>query len=94
MIQMTVREYLHFLWWIAWLNIGGGALIWLWNAVQIEFFLGRSEIMEAMLWQSTGVDLMGFGIIVLVIALAVSALVTALAASAVVTSPRNSADHR
>ena len=80
MAKITSYGYLYWLWWIVWLNIGLGAVLWTFNFLLLSFEdLDNSEIANAIAWQSTGVDLMGFGILALIIALAASALVEAQA---------------
>jgi hypothetical protein len=80
MAKITSYGYLYWLWWIVWLNIGFGAVLWTFNSIYLgSEDLSASEIANAIAWQSTGVDLMGFGILALVIALAASALVEAQA---------------
>lgn len=70
------RESIKWLWWITGINIGGGALVWLYNAAMIQFGdLYSSEELSAISWQATGSAWIGFGILALIVTLATSAIV-------------------
>lgn len=93
MIRFIEANALKALWTITILNLGGGSLVWLLNAfrgswAQIDPLddLSRSErediLQSAMSWQLLAVPTIEFGILVLVVTLAVAAIVSSARGSA------------
>lgn len=76
MFVTNSRASIIWLWRITGINLGGGALVWLINALRIQFGdLYSSEELSAMSWQATGAAWIGFGVLALVVTLATSAIV-------------------
>lgn len=75
-INLEPHQALNSLWLIAIFNLVVGALIWLINTVRMAELRG-DFYMDALSWQSTGSQLMGFGVLVVVVSLAATAIVGA-----------------
>jgi hypothetical protein len=76
---MTKESAMQWLWGITILNLGLGALLWVWNFVVAEnndyFSNDYSRVAaNAILWQAIGANLFSFGVLALVITLATAAI--------------------
>lgn len=76
MIWLRSEESLTWLFWIAWVNLGGGAVVWIFSTLALtDDGLPLDERMSVVAWQTIGSNWIGFGILVLVITLAANAVV-------------------
>jgi hypothetical protein len=80
MITMSKESAFDWLWGTTLINLGLGALLWVWNTVALanDDFDWSSDQANALLWQGIGSGLWGFGVLVFVITLATSAVVGAI----------------
>jgi hypothetical protein len=80
MISVSKETAFDWLWGTTFINLGFGALLWIFNSVALENgdFDYSSDAANALVWQSIGASLWGFGVLVFIITLATSAIVDAL----------------
>lgn len=80
MITIGTKTAVDWLWGITLANLSLGTLLWLWNslALAIDDFDWSGDAANAVVWQSIGSSLWGFGVLVFVITLATSAIVGSL----------------
>lgn len=80
MITMSKESAFGWLWGTTLINLGLGALLWIWNTVALsnDDFDWSSDQANAIVWQAIGSGLWGFGVLVFVITLATSAVVGAI----------------
>ena len=80
MISVSKETAFNWLWGTTFINLGVGAVIWIYNflALESDERQSMSYIANAVAWQTVGSGLWGFGVLVFVITLATSAVVGAI----------------
>jgi hypothetical protein len=78
------KESMLWLWVITGLNLGSGAVIWIYNFVVAENNNARIDPgveANAILWQTIGASFFGFGVLALLITLSTAAITSAITSS-------------
>jgi hypothetical protein len=80
MISVSKETAFNWLWGTTLINLGLGAVIWIYNflALESDERQSMSYVANALAWQTVGSGLWGFGVLVFVITLATSAVVGAI----------------
>jgi hypothetical protein len=80
MISVSKEQAFDWLWGITGINLALGGLLWVINSIALENgdFDYSSDATNALLWQTIGSGMWGFGVLVLIITLATSAIVDAI----------------
>jgi hypothetical protein len=97
MISVSKEQAFDWLWGITGINLALGGLLWVINSIALGNgdFDYSSDATNALLWQTIGSGMWGFGVLVLIITLATSAIVDAISGgTARSTSTRTTAAKR
>jgi hypothetical protein len=83
MIGMSKETALNWLWGTTYVNLGLGAVLWIFNTLALDEddFDSGWDLANAIAWQTIGTSLWSFGVLVFVLTLATSAIVDALGGS-------------
>jgi hypothetical protein len=83
MIGMSKETALNWLWGTTYVNLGLGAVLWIFNTVALDEddFDSSWDLANSLAWQTIGSGWWGFGVLVFVLTLTTSAIVDALGAN-------------
>lgn len=86
---MKRSDALNWMRWIAFVNLGFGALLWIVNSMELESGdLTTSEALDTIAWQNAGTGMWTFGLLVFVIFLATTAIIGAPVPKATPEAPK------